>query len=220
MIVLILWEVHQLAKRNGQKSRPWIEKTIITLAIWFAYLSSLTLAGWLENLSMPPRLPLLIFLPFTLYTLIFCIGAARSDWLKSLPWNWLILPQSFRIVVEIILYFTFLENIIPVESTFAGYNYDVLMGISALPMALYIHMTTKPNRRILLAWNIIGILMILFVAFIIGSHFYIPEVWGNTLGAVQFTFVRFPRILVPAFLAPLGIFMHALSIAKIVNTRN
>ncbi|WP_190810375.1 hypothetical protein [Flagellimonas sp. S3867] len=122
--------------------------------------------------------------------------------------------QSFRAVIEVLFYFTFLNEILPVQVTFEGANYDVLIGLSAIPMAVYAH-RANPSKQILLAWNIIGILVVLFAAFIFITSFYFPTIWGDA--GIPLEFNQFPYLLLPTFLMPFAVFLHVSSIVQLTQ---
>jgi len=219
MILLTLYTIRMVQQKRGIKSTKAVQKALFIFFIWFNYLWMLSISGFLTELQLPPRIPLFLFFPFALFTFIFCRRAAKSQWINELPLTWLTYPQSFRIAVEFLLLFTFMKGIIPKEATFEGFNFDILMGISAPIMAFFVFSKPNVNLKLALSWNILGILMILFVAIIIATSFYNPSIWGQTKTMVSTQFLRFPYLLVAGFLAPFGIFMHALSIAKIAQLK-
>ncbi len=123
--------------------------------------------------------------------------------------------QSFRILVELLLLYTFREGIIPISATFEGLNFDILMGISAIPMGYFVFRKKEFNLILAKAWNILGIGMILFVALIIGTSLYFPALWGNNPVLINGEFMLFPYVLVPVLLAPMAIFMHIVSLRQL-----
>lgn len=217
MIGLILTTIIKVHKRAKIVPKKAVVKAAYILVLWFGYLLLLSATGFLKSAELPPRIPLFLFLPFSMFTLIFCLRAAKSEWIHFIKLSDLTYPQSFRILVELILLYTYLNGIIPKEATFEGLNFDILMGISAPLMAYFAFRKPKVNLKIAFAWNILGVLMILFVAFIIGMSLYNPSIFGYKLSPVSGKFVELPYLLIAGFLAPLAIFMHALSLAKIVN---
>jgi len=78
-----------------------------------------------------------------------------------------------RLPVELVLYQLFLQRIIPGIMTFRGWNFDILTGISAIPLTIYRVISPKgPGRTLLLLWNVTGILplsVIVCIAFFICS---------------------------------------------------
>ena len=194
-----------------------VPQIILPIIVWTVYIMILSFSGILRNLELPPRFPLLLFLPFFILTSLFFFKYKDNAAFRHLPLKWTTLYQSFRILVETLLLYTFYKGIIPKTATFEGYNFDILIGISAIPIGLFLVNNIQKNKSLLLAWNIVGILMILFVGFIIGTSFYAPFIWGSETPTVSLEFVSFPYILIPGFLAPSGIFMHVVSIIQIRN---
>jgi hypothetical protein len=117
-------------------------------------------------------------------------------------------------VVELLLLYTFYAGIIPKAATLEGLNFDVLMGISA-PFVAYFVVRKNGSRAIQYLWNLLGIGMVLFVAFIIASSLYFPKIWGSEIPLVSLKFVEMPYILLAGFLAPMAIFMHVLALAQL-----
>ncbi len=181
---------------------------------WIAYLSIISLTGILKDLSLPPKFPLLIFLPLLIGFFVFYRKAKNSPVIKAIPDVWPVYFQSFRIVVELILLSTFYAGIIPKSATFEGLNFDILMGISA-PFVAYFFVRENASKGVLYLWNILGVGMVLFVGYIIASSMYFPETWGSEIPIVDMKFIEIPYLLLAGFLAPLAIFMHIVSLIQL-----
>lgn len=128
---------------------------------WAALLTVLSYNGFFADFSkLPPRpaLAILVPLPFVLW---FAFSTIRTKLLQKVPPQWLVLMQSFRIAVEVLIWFAFLAGKLPVQMSFEGRNYDVLTGILALPAA-YLLLIKKPYWRVIVvAFNVTGILLLL-----------------------------------------------------------
>lgn len=183
---------------------------------WLAYLFIISLTGILKDLNLPPKFPLLIFLPLLIGFLIFYRSSKNSSVIKAIPNTWPVYFQSFRIVVELILLYTFYAGIIPESATFEGWNFDVLMGVSA-PFVAYLLVQQNGSKGLLYLWNVIGIGMVLFVGYITASSMYFPQTWGSEVPLVNMTFIEMPYLLLAGFLAPLAIFMHVVSLIHLRN---
>lgn len=187
---------------------------VLVIFLWLAYLTILSVTGILRDLNMPPKFLLLIFLPLIVGTIFFWRHAKNSAVLHAIPRTWLIYFQSFRIVVELLLLFTFFEGIVPQSATFEGLNFDVIMGLSAPFFGMYV--AKNPNRKtIQLVWNCLGIGMVLFVAFIIASSIYFPSIWNSSTPLVSMRFVEMPYLLLAGYLAPMAIFVHVVSLIQL-----
>jgi hypothetical protein len=91
--------------------------------------------------------------------------------------------------------------------TFEGLNFDVLTGATA-PLAAYL-LTVRPHwrRPILLAWNVMG--LVLLAAIVVISILSLPtplRVFTNEPANTIVT--RFPFIWLPGFLVPLAYTLH------------
>jgi hypothetical protein len=115
---------------------------------------------------------------------------------------------------HIILY-TFKEGILPQTATFEGHNFDVLMGAAAPFIGYFLFRKGVKNLLLARTWNVLGILMILFVALTIATSYYQPSIWGSEVPLVADEFFSYPYLLLPAFLAPMGIFFHVVSLLQL-----
>jgi hypothetical protein len=217
MSVLIVFLYSKHLNSNKQKTKFNKTKNMVILmsglGLWFLYLYYLSVNKVLQNLELPPRFFSLLLAPFFIFCIVFYILNRNNKTIQSIPLKWTILYQTFRIVVETLILFTFMENILPRSATFEGYNFDILIGLSA-PIVYYIYLRTK-SKKLLYAWNILGILMILFVGFIVATSTYKPETWGGTTPLVSLDFFVMPYLLLAGFLAPSGIFIHVVNLIQL-----
>jgi len=102
---------------------------------------------------------------------------------------------------------------IPQLMTFEGINYDILIGITA-PIIGFLYLKNKISKNFLMCWNIIGLILVLFIM-IIG-------ILSAELPFQQFGFEQpnrglqyFPFILLPALIVPLMIYAHITDIIKL-----
>jgi hypothetical protein len=112
-------------------------------------LVSLGSLGWLLGLallahqeffrdwgSLPPKLLLAPGVPMLLLIgLLFTKGFTR--FVQGIPRVWAVQLQVFRVVVEFILWRLFLQGKIPEQMTFEGLNFDIITGLTALPVAYF-----------------------------------------------------------------------------------
>jgi hypothetical protein len=202
-----------LARTQINKSSLYI---IGSAALWFTYLLVLEKSGLILDKSLPPKLPVLIVLPFTIFTILFYRKNKENQVLKAMPVSWLVYIQSFRIVVEIIILYTFIAGVLPKSASFEGYNFDVMMGLAAPFVGYFLFKNGVKNLMLARIWNVFGIVMILFVAAVIVTSYYQPlNIWGSETTLVQDKFFSYPYLLLPAFLAPMGIFFHVVSMLQL-----
>ncbi|MEO1417705.1 MAG: hypothetical protein AAFW00_20645 [Bacteroidota bacterium] len=212
---VILW-MARLAMRKMEVPLSTQRRRLVTILLgvlgWIAIQIALSTAGIYDDLSLPPRIPLLMILPLFVFAFVFLNRNKQSPILHAIPIHIPIVYQSFRAVIEVLFYFTFVAGILPIQVTFGGANYDVLLGISAIFVGLYAY-RTDASPKLLIAWNILGIAVVGFAAFTFISSFYFPEIWGDAEPNLAFN--RFPFLLLPSFFMPSAIFMHLLSIVQL-----
>jgi hypothetical protein len=80
--------------------------------------------------------------------------------LQVVPPHWLVLLQSFRIAVELLLLGAFINEKLPVQMTFEGRNFDVVTGLLALPVG-YLMAKGRISRKFAIVFNIIGLVLLL-----------------------------------------------------------
>lgn len=169
----------------------------------------------LDFTSTPPKL-MLVVLPPVLAISYLSSSTRVNSLIQEIPSSWLVYIQSFRVLVEFFLWILFTRNIIPVQMTFEGLNYDILTGLSAPLVAYYALSQNKWPRITAVLWNLAGLLLvtnIFLVAFLstpspLRQFFNEPP---NTLVAY------FPYVWLPAFIVPFAYLMHILSIKQIVK---
>lgn len=186
--------------------------------LWLIYLYLISFNGFVANRSLPPRFPLAVFVPVILIIIFLLKWMQKHRFYNSVPKSWPIYFQTFRVVMEQAILITAIQNIIPIEGTYKGYNYEFYFALSA-PFIAYFAFKKKllPNW-FLIAWNTLGILLLVVVVTIIASAFFAPELWGYEYQGVQDKFVKMPYILLPAFMVPSAIFMHLFSIFQVTTS--
>jgi hypothetical protein len=215
LFAIILYFYNSAIKKNNVTSTFRKKKLIIIVLSVFSWLLihyMISLTGFYNNYSTP-RVPLFMVVPLFLFTAIFLFMNKNNKILSMIPIHIPIAYQSFRLIIELLFYFTFLKGILPIQVTFEGANYDVLLGFSAIFFAIYAY--KKPDsKKLLIAWNLLGIGIVLFAAFTFISSFYYPSIWGED-ASVPEKFIQFPFLLLPSFFMPSAIFMHVLSIVQL-----
>lgn len=85
-------------------SRSIFRTATVLLIAWLLLLGILSIRGFFTNFSLPPRLGFALLVPLPL-VLLFTRSQAGKQWLHYIKPQWLIYLQSFRILVEIALWF-------------------------------------------------------------------------------------------------------------------
>jgi len=218
LILIILRATSRLADLSDKHKNLPLSMTIF-IAMWLIYLSILSTTEVLGNFTMPPRVPLLVIFPLLAVMIFTLFKKTTSTFLSITSVSWLIYIQGFRIIVELIIWGAYREGIVPLETTLEGYNFDIIIGLTAVPLAYYAK-NDKVSPLVLMIWNIAGILILGNTVRFFLSSVYFPELLGQTSTMVTSDFVKLPYLLIPGMFMPLALYIHALSIKQLLNLQN
>jgi hypothetical protein len=192
--------------------------TLIGILAWMTVVAILGITGFyqVEN-AIPPRFTLLLG-PGALFILIHFLSPRgrliTNDW----DLKWLTLLHVIRIPVEIVLYYVFLEALIPDLMTFEGFNFDILSGISA-PIIYYAVFIKKwVGKNTLLIWNFLclGLLINILTIAVLSAQTPIQRLAFEqpNIGVTFFPFVWLPAVVVPIVL-----YAHLVSIRQLLQLK-
>jgi len=182
----------------------------VLLLVWVTYVIGMTFTGVLDNLSMPPKAPIFIIIPAFIIAFISASSKGFQSVLDNTPKHVPILIQSFRIIVELLIYRAFVDRYFPQRVTYEGLNYDILMGIIALPMALLVFKGIA-KRKGIIAFNITGLIVLGLTGYAFVTSFYFSDFMS---ASGEIALVKAPFILLPGVLLPFAIFYHIVSIKQ------
>ena len=217
MTLLVLWASYIIIDRTfpGAKSRR--KKTWITFGLisWHIYVYAISQTGILTNFSFPPGFARLLVFPLLLFTIIFLTLNRNRAWISNIPGHWLIYVQTFRVAVEVLFVMSISRGILHKEMTIEGYNFDMIIGLTAPIVAFFSVQKKKWSLSIALLWNYLGLTVLASIIFIVFTSIYAPEWFGSSSVLLPKAFATYPYNLVAGFLAPLAIFIHILSIIRL-----
>ena len=146
-LLLTDWLLLQIARRAAPQRHYAFS---LLLLVWLSITGALAYSQALSNFQrVPPLLPLGILIA------IGSVTAIAFTLHEEIPLSWLIGYQAFRIPVEIFLHLGFLAGFVPVQMTWHGRNWDILTGLSALPIAWLASRNALPLWAAHL-WNAVG----------------------------------------------------------------
>lgn len=206
--------VAALAMRWALRMPPLLWAAVLA---WQAAMGVLAWSGYFEHFDQPWRA-----LPTV------ALGIAVAAWLAGRPFggsgSWLmrapaaawVAVQSFRLPLELWLFSLFSTGVIGRPMTFAGANADIAMGLSAPLLAALVQRQGQPGpglRRVLLAWNVLGLMLLLNVVVIAVLSMPLPFQVFTTEPANRFI-ARFPFVWLPTLLVPLALMAHLVSLRR------
>lgn len=213
MYALVIRELKQgiaLTAWDEARKRRVLYKFIITLVAWAAFILGVSATGFFEDFTtFPPRIMIVLGIP--LVTMILVVFSKPvKELLPHITARSLIRLQVFRVFVELLLWAAFLANVLPVQMTFEGRDFDILAGLFA-PVVAYFFAN---NRTALYIYNFVSLALLLNIVIIAILSLPTPfRVFMNEPANVLVA--RFPFVLLPGMLVPLAYGLHFLSLRKL-----
>jgi hypothetical protein len=203
---------------RANEKKQFRHRTAIVLIVWLLYISLLSIAGVFTVSTLPPRIPLLLILPAFLFFAYLFTGRKFKKIIEHTPPSWPVYFQSFRVIVELLLLGLYLQGMLPKAATFEGYNFDIVIGITAPLTGYYFFNKGTTGKILVLIWNIAGLLTLSVVVFILLTHAYFYGHLNENESILPKGLGQFPFIFLAGFFMPLAVFMHLYSIIRL--TRN
>ena len=217
-LIIILTGLNSVLKRTGwdkPRKNKLLFFSFFFIACWVALLTVLSLKGFFTDFSkLPPRPAFAILIPLPIILLI-TFSKTGTKIIKLVPSHWFVFMQSFRIFVEVLIWFAFLANKLPIQMSFEGRNFDILTGILALPVGYFLLKRKNFSPKLAIAFNITGIILLLNILVVAvlsmpTSFRYFMNEPSNSLVA------SFPFILLPGVLVPIAYSMHIFSLRQLL----
>lgn len=214
-LIIFTFSLNKVIHRTSwddRRKRNVFTFTLIVIISWIALLSVLSLKGFFADFThLPPRPVLIILLPL-IFVLWFIFSKSGSELLSHASPQGLIYMQSFRIIVELLLWLSFLNHVLPVQMTFEGGNLDILSGILALPAGYFV-MKNRQASLVSLVYNILGLGLLINILIIAIRSFPTPlrHYLNEPSNAI---IAQFPYILLPGVLVPLAYSLHLFSLRQ------
>ena len=192
---------------------------ITFLVVWSMMQSALADNGFYRDYqTMPPRLfvyglfPILSVISFVL---IYPATRARllQVCLEGLTWIHVI-----RIPVELSLLWLFVQKAVPQAMTFDGMKFDIVAGVTAPLVAIFGIRHRKLSRKLLLAWNLVSLFLLLNIIIMSVLSAPLPfQVFGMEQPNIAVFY--FPYALLPTVILPVVLFAQVLSIIKLCSRK-
>lgn len=221
LAVLLFGLTTALNRTGWQKNRR--RKVIIGFLMatigWISLISILSMQGFFLDFNrLPPRTLLAMLIPLPL-VIGFVLSKTGSQILYHTPAHWLIFMQSFRIIVEVLIWIGFLRNLLPVQMSFEGSNVDILTGLLAIPAGYFIWKKPGLFPRIVYSFNVVGLVFLINIVII--SILSMPSPIRHFMNEPSSRVVgEFPFIFLPAVLVPIAYSLHIFSFRQFVMWRN
>lgn len=194
----------------------------ITLGIllWLAIQGGLSYYGvYSDSLdALPPRIFVLGVLPALILIIATFVTSSGKRFIDSLDLFQLTSLHTIRILVELMLWWLFLEAAIPEVMTFEGRNLDIVAGITAPIVAWFGARKRLFTRSTMIVWNFVclGLLFNIVTIAVLAVPSPLQKLaFDQPNRAVLY----FPFSWLPAFIVPVVLFCHLAAIRQLVRTK-
>ena len=218
MLLLVLWGGARAARRVGPGAARGVRLAGVALGGWLALTAALAGRGFFEDFyALPPHMLLAIGPPL-LAVLALAASGRHDPLLAALPPSWPIAAQTFRVLVEIVLWRLAVAGVAPEIMTFTGRNVDILVGLTAPIVAYNCFVRRAWPVRVARWWNWAGVVILLNV--VVHALLSAPTRFRVFETDPPTTFIGdLPYIWLPAFLVPLAWALHAISLRQLRSAR-
>jgi hypothetical protein len=214
LIIITVYVSSGRANLQFEERRNNMVSSIIVILAWLMFTLIIAISGFLYDYkAMPPKL-LLVVLPPLIFFLLLFRAKQFTDLTEQFNVFWIIYAQSFRILMEFILWLLYRYNIIPEQMTFEGRNFDILVGITAPFIAYYCFVKKTWPLKVALYWNFAGILLLLNIVIvaILSTPYPFRQFMNEPANTIVF---GFPFVWLPAFVVPFALLLHLIAIRRL-----
>lgn len=196
----------------------WPQFRIVAIplvAAWFVLTEILAATGvFVDAEAFPPRMAIIV-VPITALWISICVSGWGKRFAKAVPLVLLVGAQAFRIPVELFIHELVEAGRMPAMMTWTGANFDIVVGVTAPLVALWIS-RGKPPRWAVISWNLGG-LSLLFNVMIRGILSAPSPLRVIMTEVPNQAVLEFPYIAIPALFVSLAGALHFLAIRKILS---
>ncbi len=179
----------------------------------------LGISGFYQNIdTTPPRFFLLLPPSIVLIILLFLTKRGKR-FIDTLDIKKITLLHSIRVPVELILHSIFLYQLIPVEMTYQGYNFDIISGISAPVIYFLIFNKKKYSKQLLMFWNLVCLALLANIIVIATLSAQTPF-QKLAFDQPNVALMYFPFVWLPSIVVPLVLLSHLASIRQLVKIKS
>jgi hypothetical protein len=162
LTALTVWGVYYAARRCGE-SPAGARLRAVTVGLigagWMAATWVLAASGALLRFDQTP--PPFVAVPVAIVGLGIWLARSSAGGMlaRAVPLWALVGVQSFRLPLELMMDHAAAQGVMPVQMSFAGYNFDILTGMTAAMLAITMAMRPVP-WWVVFTWNVGGLVLL------------------------------------------------------------
>jgi hypothetical protein len=214
---LFVAAVYWSARRGGVDRRSALRRGAIAAAASAAWIAVTGVAAARGALHFEAPPTMLALFPAVL---AIAFGLALSPLGKQialgLPLAALVGYQGFRVLVELLLHRAYVEGLMPVQMSYAGRNFDIITGVTALMLGAWLATGERHARAVIFVWNTLGLALLVNVVVVAILSAPTPlRVFMNEPANVWITHA--PWVWLPAVLVLAALSGHVLVYRRLAN---
>jgi hypothetical protein len=182
------------------------------VAIWLAAQAAAALSGLLGRFDVRPPPMVIWFASMVVMTLALAWSRFGRRFADKLPFVALIGFQAFRLPLELVMHRAAVAGIMPNVMSYTGYNFDIVTGATALPLALYAWRRPVP-RWLILLWNVTGQILLLVIVGVAFAASPVFRAFGD--GQLNVWVTEFPYVWIAVMVAA-ALFGHVVTLRKLM----
>ncbi|GAB4537028.1 MAG: hypothetical protein Tsb0020_51710 [Haliangiales bacterium] len=198
---------------NHKAGAGWVKPALIALACT-AFPLALAAAGVTTRFEQRPPGMVFLVVPMIAAMAVMAFGSVGRRLIDALPIAAFAGYQGFRVPVELMLWSLYRDGVMPIQTTFEGYNYDILSGVFGLMIWIWAR-RAPPPRWLLWAYNALGLaLLVTIVAIAIAST---PTFAAFSTTPLVTAPMKIPYVLLPGVLVSAALFGHLVSFRALLR---
>ena len=159
----VVWNVYlagRALRESHARTLTFTAWAVVGIAAWLALTWTVAATGILTQFDRRPAPMLILFLTVLTVSIVVAFTRYGTRFAAGLPLWILVIGQVFRFPLELLMHRAANEGVMPVQMSFGGWNFDVLTGVLAIPVAWLLARGYPHARAIAKAWNIMGGLLL------------------------------------------------------------
>ena len=132
----------------------------VAVLAWLLATALLAASGVLRRIDARPPPLVLLSLAAVIIGIVVPFSSLGTLLIRGLPLWALVGFQVFRLPLELVIHQAYVEGVIPAQMSYPGLNYDILSGITAGMLGLWLVRGQVP-RWVVVAWNALGSVLLL-----------------------------------------------------------
>jgi hypothetical protein len=190
---------------------------LVGVAAWYALSGALAGAGLLGRFDLRPP-PMALFMASVLALgVILGLSPLGRRLARTVPLFALVGAQCFRLPLELVMHHAASRRIMPAQLSYSGYNFDILVGLLALPIA-WLLVRGRCPRWLVWSWNLLGFATLTVIAIIAVATTPVVAAFGPEPHNLNLWVTRFPYVWLPAGPVVFAIASHITIARRLLRT--